>query len=267
AATDGARRMGNGYRWHAAGALGLALGLAAGTGPAKDRYEGYLCCNMRSDGSWISDSNYAEGGKRVIPAGTPVKVTGYGRYRVRVEIDGEKQATGNDYSRDLDDVMFARRYVVTDDVAARIASWPAAVREAVQQVQGGPGHDPRAGHRVAGLPDQQREPGPGFGPVALLAGQLRGIPAALRCTRPGEGHHHRSGHPQQGVGAQSSRGAAPPSPARHFRPGTQRGLHETATNRVRRRDPRLRRCAGPARPGPAAARDGRCPWAASARSR
>lgn len=30
-------------------------------------------------GSWISDINYAEGGKRIILAGTPVKVTGYGR--------------------------------------------------------------------------------------------------------------------------------------------------------------------------------------------
>ena len=131
--------MGNGYRWHAAGALGLALALAAGTAPAKDKYEGYLCCNMRSDGSWISDSNYAENGKRVIPAGTPVKVTGYGRYRVRVEIDGEKQAIGNDYSRDLDDATFARRYVVTDDVAARIAGWPAKVREAVSKSKVGPG--------------------------------------------------------------------------------------------------------------------------------
>ena len=131
--------MENGYRWHAAAALGLALALAAGTAPAKDKYEGYLCCNMRSDGSWISDSNYAEGGMRVIPAGTPVKVTGYGRYRVRVEIDGEKQAIGNDYSRDLDDDAFARRYVVTDDVAARIAGWPARVREAVQQSKVRPG--------------------------------------------------------------------------------------------------------------------------------
>ena len=59
--------------------LVLVAVLAAGAAGAKDRYEGYLCCNMRSDGSWISDSNYAEGGKRVIPAGTPVKVTGYGR--------------------------------------------------------------------------------------------------------------------------------------------------------------------------------------------
>jgi hypothetical protein len=37
---------------------------------------------MRTDGSWISDINYAENGKRVIPLGTPLKATGYGRHRV-----------------------------------------------------------------------------------------------------------------------------------------------------------------------------------------
>ena len=71
---------------------------AAGVRPI---YDGHLCCNMRTDGSWISDSNYAEGGKRVIPAGTLVKVTGYGRQRVQVTVDGKQQAIGNDYSRDI----------------------------------------------------------------------------------------------------------------------------------------------------------------------
>ena len=61
--------------------LSIVAALVAGSAGAQDKYDGYLCCNMRSDGSWISDSNYAEGGKRVIPAGTPARVTGYGRYR------------------------------------------------------------------------------------------------------------------------------------------------------------------------------------------
>lgn len=121
------------------GLLGLALALAAGAAGAKDKYDGYLCCNMRTDGSWISDSNYAEGGKRVIPAGTPAKVTGYGRYRVKVQIDGERQEIGNDYSRDLDDATFARRYVVTEDPKAAIATWPAKVQEAVRQSKVTPG--------------------------------------------------------------------------------------------------------------------------------
>jgi hypothetical protein len=35
--------------------------------------KGFLCCNMRTDGGWISDSNHPESGKRIIPLGTPVR--------------------------------------------------------------------------------------------------------------------------------------------------------------------------------------------------
>lgn len=121
-------------------ALGLAAALAmAGGASAQEKFDGYLCCNMRTDGSWISDSNYAENGKRVIPAGTPVQVTGYGRYRVRILVNGEKQAIGNDYSRDLDNAEFARRYVLTADPAAAIAGWPQKVRTAVEKAKVTPG--------------------------------------------------------------------------------------------------------------------------------
>lgn len=99
---------------------------------AQPTYEGFLCCNMRSDGAWISDSNYAESGKTTIALGTPVKVTGYGRNRVHVEIAGKKQAIGNDYSRDIALPDFARRYVVTENPADKLAGYPAAVREAIQ---------------------------------------------------------------------------------------------------------------------------------------
>lgn len=112
---------------------------AAGTASAQAKFDGYLCCNMRSDGSWISDSNYAEGGKAVIPAGTPVKVTGYGRNRVRVEINGDRQAIGNDYSRNLDLETFARRYVVSDDPAQKVAAWPEKVQDAVRRSRLTPG--------------------------------------------------------------------------------------------------------------------------------
>ena len=90
---------------------------------------------MRTDGSWISDSNYAENGKRVIPAGTPMRVTGYGRYRVYVDLGGSKQAIGNDYSRDLDLGTFAQRYVVGEDPARRLAGYPPKVRDAIQSAR------------------------------------------------------------------------------------------------------------------------------------
>jgi hypothetical protein len=89
---------------------------------AETKPEGYLCCNMRSDGSWISDINYIEDDKKIIPAGTPLKVTGHGRQRVYVTILGGRQALGNDYSRNLDLDAFAARYVVSEDPAAKLAT-------------------------------------------------------------------------------------------------------------------------------------------------
>ncbi|QDI05115.1 hypothetical protein E4A48_16745 [Xanthomonas cerealis pv. cerealis] len=111
--------------------LALAItapGLAAAADP---KYGGFLCCNMRSDGSWISDSNYAENGTRVIPAGTPVKVTGSGRYRVNLLIDGHNRSIGNHYSRDLDDDAFAKRYVIAQDPKLKLAAYPPKIRETI----------------------------------------------------------------------------------------------------------------------------------------
>jgi hypothetical protein len=102
---------------------------------ADQKFEGFLCCNMRTDGSWIMDINYAESHKTLLPAGTPVKVTGYGRYRARVEIDGKKQAIGNDYSRTLDNETFARRYVVAEDPRVKLAAYPADIRAAIESAK------------------------------------------------------------------------------------------------------------------------------------
>lgn len=107
--------------------------------PLPQPAEGYLCCNMRSDGKWISDSNYAEGGKRMIPAGTPMKVTGYGRQRVHVELPDGRQAIGNDYSRSLDLTTFAQRYIVAEDPKRKIAGYAPKIRRAVESARVTPG--------------------------------------------------------------------------------------------------------------------------------
>lgn len=92
----------------------------------------YLCCNMRTDGSWISDSNYMESGKRIIAAGTPVKFLGLGRYRVYIEVDGKRQAIGNDYSRDIPMEAFARRYIVNEDPRPKISRASPKIRTAIR---------------------------------------------------------------------------------------------------------------------------------------
>jgi hypothetical protein len=73
---------------------------------------GYLCCNLRSDGTWASDSNYRDSGKKVLPFGTRVVPLDFGRNRINVEMDGVKQSIGNDYSRDLTPEQFAARWIV-----------------------------------------------------------------------------------------------------------------------------------------------------------
>jgi hypothetical protein len=109
------------------------------SGLAQDKPVGFLCCNMRTDGSWISDGNYEENGKRVIPVGTPIKVTGYGRYRVKVDINGKGQAIGNDYSRDIPLDEFAKRYVVAENPAAKIAGFPKKIQDAIASARIVPG--------------------------------------------------------------------------------------------------------------------------------
>jgi hypothetical protein len=105
--------------------------LSAATLAADSKYPGFLCCNMRTDGSWISDINYDENGKHIIPVGTPLTYLGQGRNRVKINIQGKDQAIGNDYSRDLSLDEFAKRYVVTDDPKAKISTFPKNIQDAI----------------------------------------------------------------------------------------------------------------------------------------
>jgi hypothetical protein len=125
---------------------------------AEVKLEGYLCCNMRSDGSWISDINYIEEGKKIIPAGTPLKVTGHGRYRVYVTFADGKQALGNDYSRDLDLDTFAARYVVKDDPALKLATYPKNIQAAIASARLTPGMTREQVFMAVGYPVSSENP-------------------------------------------------------------------------------------------------------------
>jgi hypothetical protein len=91
--------------------------LASASSFASDKYPGFLCCNMRTDGSWISDINYDENGKHI--------------NRIKLNIQGKDQAIGNDYSRDLSLDEFGKRYVVTDDPALKIHTFPKNIQDAI----------------------------------------------------------------------------------------------------------------------------------------
>lgn len=95
-----------------------------------DKPSGFTCCNLHYNGDWISDVNY--GSQPMLPAGLPIKVVDYGRYRVHVEIDGKPMRIGQDYGRTEPLPQFARKFVVGTDPKGKIAAWPASVREAIR---------------------------------------------------------------------------------------------------------------------------------------
>jgi hypothetical protein len=126
----------------AAAALALLAGMGAAPAWAQSANlgDGFLCCNMRTDGkTWISDSNYLEKESVTLPAGTPLRHDGYGRQRVHVIIDGKRFTIGNDYSRTLKLDEFARRYIVAEDPRPKIAALPPAVRAAIEAFKVAPG--------------------------------------------------------------------------------------------------------------------------------
>jgi hypothetical protein len=166
---------------------------------AEDKFDGFLCCNMRTDGKWISDINYEESGKRIIAFGTPVKVIGYGRYRVRVVIDGKVQHIGNDYSRDLKREVFARRYVVAQDPRPTVAAAPEKIRKAIESAKVTNGMTKRPGPDRRRLPRQQREPEPRRPGLALLAVELFAVHGVLRRFREGLPRRRRRGYAAQGL--------------------------------------------------------------------
>ena len=108
----------------------LCLAALSAANAAAEGY-GFLCCNMRTDGNWISDINYADSGKTMIPAGTPLSMDGYGKHRVLLTINGRRQAIGNDYSRNMSLDAFAKRYIVEQDPLIKLKSYPKKIQEAI----------------------------------------------------------------------------------------------------------------------------------------
>lgn len=105
--------------------------------------EGYTCCNLHYEGDWISDSNF--GALPFIPAGTPIKLTSYGRYRMHVDMEGKPMRIGQDYGRAQESLeKYAEKLIVKEDPRPKIARYPADVREAI-----------RLGQIVAGMTKEQ----------------------------------------------------------------------------------------------------------------
>ena len=93
---------------------------------------GFACCNLRYEGDWISDGNYAV--LPMLPAGTPIKVVSLGRHKAYAEIGGKKMRLGHDYGRAQESLEhWVSKIVVEEDPAPRIASYPADVQAAIKE--------------------------------------------------------------------------------------------------------------------------------------
>jgi len=120
---------------------GIAELQIAGTVNPKDKepkFTAYTCCNLHYDGDWVSDLNYSTLTR--IPAGTPIKVVGYGRWRVFTEIGGRKIRLGLDYGRSDETLaQFARKLTVDHDLRFRLAQFPPIVQDAIRAAKLLPG--------------------------------------------------------------------------------------------------------------------------------
>lgn len=95
---------------------------------------GYTCCNLHYSQDWISDQSYSK--LPMIPAGASIKVTGFGRHRAAVEIDGKPFRLGHDHGRAQETTaQWVAKLVVTTDPKLRLAAYPPVVRQAIQNGQ------------------------------------------------------------------------------------------------------------------------------------
>jgi len=97
---------------------------------AQPLFSGYTCCNLHYDGEWISDANWSS--LPMIPAGASIRILGYGRYRLKADIDGHGIELGLDYGRQQSLETWATKLVVQEDPRPKIARLPGPIREAVR---------------------------------------------------------------------------------------------------------------------------------------
>ncbi len=106
----------------------LLVGCATPLSPA---ITGYSCCNLRSNGGWISADN-SQGGD-LIPAGEAVKLTSSKRqYYVYGTIGDNAIGFRDDFAKSgKDTLQWIHRIVVPTNPRTEISSWPSEIRTAV----------------------------------------------------------------------------------------------------------------------------------------
>ena len=105
---------------------------ACGSFPIQPPIVGYTCCNLRTDGGWVS-SNNVQGGA-IIPAGEPVVFDSVKkRYYVYGTVGGIGTGLRDDNSKsEAETLRWVRSIVVATSPRDGILRWPEDVRLAVQ---------------------------------------------------------------------------------------------------------------------------------------
>jgi hypothetical protein len=131
-----------------------------GTVNPKDKephFAAYTCCNLHYSGDWVSDLNYSSDTR--IPAGAPIKIVDYGRWRLITEVDGKKVRIGLDYGRRQETLaQFARKLTVDKDLRFRIASFPPVVQDAIRAGKVLPGMSKEQVVIAVGFPARHETP-------------------------------------------------------------------------------------------------------------
>jgi serine/threonine protein kinase len=131
-----------------------------GTVKADDKeplFAAFTCCNLHFSGDWVSDLNYAS--QERIPAGTPIKIVDYGRWRIITEIGGRRIRIGLDYGRRQETLaQYARKLTVDRDLRFRIASFPPLVQDAIAAGKLLPGMSKEQVVMAVGFPARHETP-------------------------------------------------------------------------------------------------------------
>jgi hypothetical protein len=124
---------------------------------SEPRFAGYTCCNLHYSGDWVSDLNY--GSDALIPAGSPIRIVDYGRWRLITEVDGKKIRIGLDYGRSKETLaQFARKLTVDKDLRFRMASFPSPVQDAIRAGKVMPGMSKEQVVMAVGFPARHETP-------------------------------------------------------------------------------------------------------------
>lgn len=91
----------------------------------------YTCCNLRYEGDWISDGNWAN--LPFIPAGSRIAIKDFRRSYANVFIEGKPMRIGQDYGTEQESrEAFVGRLIVKDDPKLKLATYTPEMQAAIR---------------------------------------------------------------------------------------------------------------------------------------